>query len=81
MDMFDDMTLWIVVGGLAVAAIVVVVLVLRARAPKEEQAFHFRCPNCKRKLRYFARQAGHKGMCNSCKGTITFPLAVALGRR
>jgi hypothetical protein len=80
MDFFDDMTLWIVVGGIAIAAVVVVVLVLRARQPKEEEFFHFRCPNCKRKLRYSARQAGHKGMCNSCKGTLTFPLRMAAGR-
>ena len=40
---------------------------------KEEVVHHFRCPSCKRKLKYFARQVGHKGMCGSCREHFVFP--------
>jgi ribosomal protein L37AE/L43A len=68
-----DTTLWVVVGVIGFFLVVGVVLFVRSRQTREEEVLHFRCPNCKRKLRYHPRQAGHKGMCNSCKGTITFP--------
>jgi hypothetical protein len=45
----------------------------RFRTPKEEETYHFRCPGCLRKLRYVARQVGHKGECSYCKQAITFP--------
>jgi hypothetical protein len=34
---------------------------------------HFRCPNCKRRLRYQSRQVGHKGKCSHCASHVTFP--------
>jgi hypothetical protein len=68
----------IVVAVVVVAAGVGVFLVMRSRAPKEEPLQHFKCPNCRRKLRYRPSQAGHKGMCPLCKQHIVFP-AVAQG--
>jgi hypothetical protein len=47
---------------------------LRGRqAPKDEVAYHFICPSCKRRLRYYAKQAGHSGQCPRCRHTLTFP--------
>lgn len=34
---------------------------------------HFRCPSCQRRLRFLARQAGHKGECSNCGKPVTFP--------
>jgi hypothetical protein len=51
----------------------------RMRANREEPVYHFRCPSCKRKLRYFARQVGHRGMCGNCKQQLTFPPVHAAG--
>jgi hypothetical protein len=46
---------------------------LRFRTPTEEPVHHFRCPGCQRRLRYRARQAGHKGQCPNCGRGLTFP--------
>ena len=59
----------------------VVVLVLAVggylflhRRPREDDSFyHFRCARCKRRLRYLARQVGHKGKCSNCGGDVLFP--------
>jgi hypothetical protein len=58
----------VLVGGAAV-----VFVAARARRPKEEPVQHFKCPSCRRKLRYRSNQAGHKGMCPLCKQHLTFP--------
>ena len=39
---------------------------VRLRKSGGEAVYHFRCPGCKRKLRYHARQVGHRGMCSHC---------------
>jgi ribosomal protein S27E len=36
---------------------------------------HFRCPGCKRRLRFLARQAGHRGECSHCGRELVFPRA------
>jgi hypothetical protein len=47
---------------------------LRARqAPPAEGGYHFNCPNCRQRLRYNARQAGHAGQCPRCRKHLTFP--------
>ena len=51
-----------------------VVKISPSRKPKEESVLYLKCPGCKRKLKYLARQAGHRGMCNNCKEQFTFPL-------
>ena len=43
------------------------------RRPRDEEVHYFRCPGCRRKLRYYARQVGHRGMCNNCKEQFQFP--------
>jgi hypothetical protein len=78
--MFDDPVILAVIGIVVIGAIVGVVLFVRSRKPKEEAILHFRCPSCKRRLRYFARQAGHKGRCNSCKEALVFPAIVSSHR-
>ena len=35
--------------------------------------YHFRCPGCKRRLRYQSRQVGHQGKCSHCGNVVTFP--------
>ena len=59
--------------GAALAAAVGVWMYLRMRTPTEEPFYHFRCPGCKRRLRYRARQAGHAGECSNCGRGIIFP--------
>jgi hypothetical protein len=46
---------------------------MRGRRPKEEPYYHFRCGKCKRRLRYQARQVGHKGKCSNCNADVMFP--------
>jgi hypothetical protein len=46
---------------------------IKHRPPPEEPVFHFRCPGCRRRLRYKAKQVGHKGQCSQCKAVLTFP--------
>jgi hypothetical protein len=75
-----DTTTWVLIVAVPIMLIIGVVLVLRKRKPREEAVLHFRCPNCKRRLRYFARQAGHKGRCNSCKESLIFPSHLASSR-
>jgi hypothetical protein len=41
---------------------------------KEEPVYHFSCPGCRRRLKYLARQAGHRGMCSNCKTNLEFPV-------
>jgi hypothetical protein len=49
------------------------VLQSRARAKPEDPFYHFRCPDCHRRLRYQARQVGRKGQCPTCRHALTFP--------
>jgi hypothetical protein len=67
-------TLLISVGVLIAAAVGVVYW--RRNQPKEEEVHYFRCPRCGVKLRYYSRQIGHRGMCNSCKVQFNFPTPV-----
>jgi hypothetical protein len=69
-----DTTTYVLVGlGVALVLAVVGWVYLRTRAPREETFYHFRCPGCRRRLRYRARQVGHAGQCSHCGGKIVFP--------
>jgi hypothetical protein len=39
----------------------------------DDEVYHFRCPGCKRRLRFYARQVGHKGVCPHCRHAVIFP--------
>ncbi len=68
-----DVTVWIILGIVVFMAAVGVFFFVRARRSTVEAVYHFRCPGCKRKLRYHARQVGHRGMCAHCREPLTFP--------
>jgi len=72
--MTDPWTLTLIFLGLVVVG-VVVYLVVSSRKPKEDPFLHFRCPGCKRRLRYRERQVGHHGTCSHCGQSLTFPPA------
>jgi rRNA maturation endonuclease Nob1 len=67
-----DTTLLLVLGAILAAGAGVWVY-LRARSPTAIRFFHFRCPGCRRRLRYKEPQAGHKGECSNCGRELIFP--------
>jgi hypothetical protein len=76
----DTQTVALIAG--AVAALVVVYLLwARLRAAPEEPVYHFRCPGCSRRLRYRARQVGHRGECSHCRKQLVFPPVPREGSR
>jgi hypothetical protein len=66
-----------VLGVVLLAAAGAGIFIARARRPRAEGPAYsyFRCPGCNRRLRYLARQAGHKGACPTCRQSLTFPAA------
>jgi hypothetical protein len=72
-----DILMWVLVAGVVVGlAILAYVMLMRAlRGPKVEEYLHFRCPGCKRRLRFHGSQTGHAGQCSHCGGKLTFPQA------
>jgi hypothetical protein len=73
----DTMTLVVSVGAVLVLAAVGGYGLVRWRGERRRAAeavfYHFRCPGCQRRLRFQARQAGHKGQCSHCGQGVTFP--------
>lgn len=69
-----DRTLWIILGVAAAVLLLGAFLLLRRRGPAEEEVYHFNCPKCKRRFRFRARQAGHKGECPRCREQFVFPV-------
>jgi hypothetical protein len=65
-------TLLIVVGAIVFLALGVW-LFFRAKHSREEGYAHFKCPGCRRRLRYKRRQVGHKGECSNCGRGLVFP--------
>jgi hypothetical protein len=69
-----DTTIMMVILGLVAGTAAGVFLVWRGwRSKADDSTYHFRCPQCKRRLRYLARQVGHKGKCNHCSREVLFP--------
>ncbi len=66
-------TTLIVVGLVVAVGVVGVIIYLRGRPKPEEAYSHFRCPKCRRRLRYNERQVGHKGKCSNCGNDVIFP--------
>ena len=68
-----DTTVVLVIVGVAAGLVAGVVLIWRRRPRVDDTFYHFRCPKCKRRLRYLSRQVGHKGKCSNCSGDVLFP--------
>lgn len=68
-----DTTIVLVIVGVLAALGVGVFLFLRGKPQHEEAYSHFRCPKCRRRLRYISRQVGRKGKCSNCGGDVLFP--------
>jgi DNA-directed RNA polymerase subunit RPC12/RpoP len=69
-----DTTVMLVILAVAAGLITGVALFVRSRRSREDDSFyHFRCPQCQRRLRYVARQVGHKGKCSNCSSEVLFP--------
>jgi Zn finger protein HypA/HybF involved in hydrogenase expression len=43
----------------------------------DQEYAYFRCPHCKRKLRFPVTRANHRGMCPLCRRPLIFPKATA----
>jgi hypothetical protein len=71
--MDDPLVIGIVSGIVLLAALVGLIVYRRSRPAEEEEEFHFNCPSCGRRLRYRAKQAGHKGACPRCRESFDFP--------
>jgi hypothetical protein len=72
-----DGMIWAIIAGVVVVVGVgafLVVKIMRS-GPKVEEYLHFRCPGCKRRIRFRGRQAGHAGECSNCGKKLTFPHA------
>jgi hypothetical protein len=69
MGAFGWILLVVVIGAGAVGY----VWWLWTREVPAEETYHFRCPGCKRRLRYTSRQVGHQGACSNCGKALTFP--------
>lgn len=67
-----DILLWVILPAFVVGG--GIILYLKANKPKQAEApLYFRCPGCTRKIRYYKRQIGHRGMCSHCKSLWQFP--------
>lgn len=75
-----DITGWIILGVVVFLVAAGAFFFVRLRKSDAEAVYHFRCPGCKRKLRYHARQVGHRGMCSHCKESLTFPAVARVAR-
>jgi DNA-directed RNA polymerase subunit RPC12/RpoP len=52
----------------------------RLGSPRAYAYMHFRCPYCKRKLRYRSNQIGHAALCPGCQFRLRFPSATKAPR-
>jgi hypothetical protein len=68
---------WLLVGAaaLALAAGGCLLLMRWQKDAAAEPFLHFRCPDCKRRLRFRASQSAHAGQCSRCGCKLTFPPA------
>jgi hypothetical protein len=69
-------TMLAVLGAAALALVGGLAYWLRRRGRHRDanpNYYHFRCPGCKRRLRYQTRQVGHKGKCSHCGNPVIFP--------
>jgi hypothetical protein len=69
----DPTVVVIIIIGVVAALGVGVFFFIRGRNKVDEAYYHFRCPKCKRRLRYQTRQVGHQGQCSNCGNGVLFP--------
>ena len=72
----DPTTLYVIAGAAVIAAVVAACYVAvrwKQWQATNEGYCHFRCPGCRRRLRFQARQVGRKGRCSHCGADVTFP--------
>lgn len=69
----DNTTLVLAIIGVAMVLGIGVLVYWRRGSRIDDSFYHFRCPKCKRRLRYQTRQVGHKGKCSNCASEVIFP--------
>jgi ribosomal protein L37AE/L43A len=68
----DPTTVAIILGGV-IAVLGGALLWARLRAGAGEALLHFRCPQCKTRIRYAVKRVGSKGWCPKCGKSFVFP--------
>jgi hypothetical protein len=63
----------VILACLGAVALAVLGAFLLRRRKAEAPFHHFRCPGCRRRLRYRTKQVGHAGSCSHCGRNLTFP--------
>ena len=72
----DTSTIMVLAGTAAVLAgglLAYLLLLQRTRRQEAAVFHHFRCPDCRRRLRFQSRQVGRKGECSHGGHAVTFP--------
>jgi len=69
------MLLYVVIGIVALAAVVAVLAYLFAQSVRKPPDVYwiFQCPQCQQKLHYRPERAGRTGKCPRCKQYVRFP--------
>jgi hypothetical protein len=75
----DDPLLIIALVAVVGFAALGVYFYVRSRPVEEEPVYYYKCVQCKRRLRYRRRQAGHRGACPRCRASFSFPEVPADG--
>lgn len=66
-------TEWLIILVVIAAAVVGGYLFFNRKTGEDQNFYHFRCPSCRRRLRFQQRQVGHKGQCSNCGKEVVFP--------
>ena len=67
------MDVFMLIGALALAAVMILSYRLLRRDGAREGCQVTRCPSCEQKVRYYARNAGCRGLCPRCLKQLTLP--------
>lgn len=68
-----DTTTLLLAAIVPIMVIGAIVLVMRRRNAAPAEPIYFRCPGCRRKIKYMPKQGGNKGQCSNCKTDLIFP--------
>jgi len=64
-----------IIVGAVVAVLIAAVWFISQRKSAQTAFVHFRCPECKQRLRFQAGKAGRGSICPRCLHRATLPLA------